>query len=105
MNIQVQAPFQVNEPLQSLIEERLLKLQKFFDRITTAEVYLRLEGHQALLARDKTVEIQLHVPRQVLYAQENSDSFEKSLTAAVEKMRRQIVKYKQNLSQIDRSSI
>lgn len=98
MNIQVQAPFQVNEPLQSLIEEKLSKLHKFFDRITTAEVYLRLDGHQSILARDKTVEIQLHVPRQVLYAQENSDSFEKSLSVATEKMRRQILKYKQTLA-------
>ena len=98
MNIQVQAPFQVNEPLQSLIEQKLSKLQKFFDRITTAEVYLHLDGHQALLARDKIVEIQLHVPRQVLYAQDNSDSFEKSLTVATEKMRRQILKYKQTLA-------
>jgi putative sigma-54 modulation protein len=98
MNIQVQAPFQVNEPLQTLIEERLNKLQKFFDHITTAEVYLRLDGHQPILARDKTVEIQLHVPRQVLYAKENSDSFEKSLAIAIDKMKRQILKYKTTTS-------
>lgn len=97
MNIQIQAPFQVNEPLQTLIEERLQKLQQFFDRITTAEVYMHLDGHQSLLSRDKTVEIQLHVPRQVLYAEEKSDSFEKSLAAATDKLKRQILKYKQSL--------
>ena len=97
MNIQVQAPFQINEPMQVLIEEKLSKLQKFFDRITTAEVYLRLDGHQRLLSKEKTVEIQLHVPRQVLYAKENSDSFEKSLSIAADKMKRQILKYKRNL--------
>ncbi len=98
MNIQVQAPFQINEPMQALIEERLNKLQKIFGRITTAEVYFRLEGRHRFVSRQKTVEIQVHVPRQVLYAQEHSDSFEKSLFAAADKMKRQIQKYKQSLA-------
>lgn len=98
MNIQVQAPFQVNEELQGLIEEKVGKLQTFFERIHTATVFLKEEENRHQIANGKTLEIRLEVPGNSLYADASAESFEKALADAYDKIRRQIKKYKQQMA-------
>lgn len=98
MEIKVQAPFHVNQPLQELIDEKVNKLATLFERITSAEVFLKKEENRHQTPEGKTVEIRLQVPRQVLFATDQSDNYEKALAGATEKMRRQILKYKKQLS-------
>jgi putative sigma-54 modulation protein len=95
MKITVQAPFQVSEQLQTLVEEKVEKLQTFFERIISAEVYFKEEENRRQNGDGKTVEIRLNVPRQTLFSEEKSDQFEKALVSAAEKMRKQLNKYKQ----------
>lgn len=98
MTIQVNAPFQVSDNLQSLIEEKVGKLATYFERIESAEVFFRDEDNNThATPTAKTAEIKLIVPGQVLFADETSESFEKSLTVAAEKMRKQLIKYKEQL--------
>lgn len=97
MKIEVQAPFHVNEPLQALIEEKVSKFQAIFERITSAKIFLKKEENRHKSSEGKTVEIRLNVPRQVLFAADHSDNYEKALAGAVEKMKKQLLKYKTQL--------
>ena len=94
MKIGIHAPFQVNDYLKELINEKVGKLEKIYDRFGEAEVYLKIkEG--AIAPKDKEVEIKLHVPGSILFAKGLSDTFEKALPGVTQKLRRQLIKYKE----------
>lgn len=94
LNIQVHASFAVSEQLQQLIEEKVGKLETYYDRILIAEVFLKSEENRHKQSMEQTAELRLQVPGQILHAEDHSDTFEKSLPAAAEKMRKQLLKYK-----------
>jgi putative sigma-54 modulation protein len=99
MNVQVNAPFQVNDYLQSVIDEKFNKLDTYIDRIIEAEVYLKIGEKRHRQAEDQIAEIRLHVPGHTFFAEAHTESFEKSVASAAEKVARQIRKYKaQHLS-------
>lgn len=98
MEVKVQAPFHVNEPLRDLIDEKVNKLSTLFERITDVEVFLKKEESRHQTAEGKTVEIRIQVPRQILFSTDVSDNYEKALAGASEKMRKQILKYKRQLT-------
>lgn len=98
MKVKVQAPFHVNMPLKALIDEKIDKLTALFERITSAEVFLKKEENRHKTPEGKTVEIRVNVPRQVLFSTDVSDNYEKALAGAAEKMRKQLLKYKNQLS-------
>lgn len=99
MTIQVNAPFQVSEHLQLLVNEKIEKLSTYFEKIESVTVFFRDEDNGShTTPTANTAEIRLIVPGQTLYADESSESFEKSLAAAAEKMRKQLVRYKEQLS-------
>jgi putative sigma-54 modulation protein len=92
--VQVHASFTVSENLQKLIEDKVRKLGTFHDKLLSAEVFLKEDEKRHAQALEQTVELNVQVPGQILHTEDHSDTFEKSLNAAVEKMRRQILKYK-----------
>ena len=98
MTIQVQAPFQVNEDMQALIDEKVGKLEQYFDRITRVDLFFKITEKRHQRREGKTVEIELHVPKTVLYADAQADAFEKALADVTEKMRRQLLKYKKQMN-------
>lgn len=84
--------------MQALIDEKVGKLEQFFDKITRADVFFKITENRRQRSEGKTVEIELHVPKTVLYADDEADAFEKALAGASEKMRRQLLKYKQQMN-------
>lgn len=99
MTVQVNAPFTVSDGLQALIEEKVNKLTSYFEKIESVTIFFRNHDHRSQSTpTGLSAEIRLNVPGQILYAEENSDSFEKSLTAAAEKMRKQLIRYKEQLT-------
>ncbi|MFM8450074.1 MAG: ribosome hibernation-promoting factor, HPF/YfiA family [Haliscomenobacter sp.] len=94
MKIDVQAPFSVSEPMQQLIEDKLGKLQLFFERIQDATVFLKDDVQRFHHKESRKVEIELSIPGNTLFAEDSAESFEKALSGAAEKMRRQLEKYK-----------
>lgn len=91
MNIRVYAPNQIQNQLQVLAQESVEKLKTFFERIKSAEVVFSDEG-------EKTVEMKLYLMRRVLYAAEQAEAYEDALSSALEKMRRQLMSYKKEVS-------
>jgi putative sigma-54 modulation protein len=97
MKLQLEAPFQVSEPMQSLIEEKIDKLTNYYDRITTAQVFLKDDINRFNHKDNRTVEIRLEVPGTSLFASDSADTFEKAIATAASKLERQLKKYKEQL--------
>jgi len=85
--------FDADQKLIDYIEKKSSKLSQFFDRITDAQVFLKLENSGQV--RDKIVEIKLMVPGDTLVATETSKTFEAATDAAVDNMKRQLNKHKE----------
>lgn len=97
MKYQLEAPFQVSEPMQELIKEKIDKLTNYYDRITSAHVFLKDEINRFNHKDQRTVEIRLEVPGNSLFASDSADSFEKAISETTHKLERQLKKYKENL--------
>ncbi len=87
--------FKADQKLLDFIEEKVGKLERFYDRIVAAEVKLKLENTGQV--RDKIVELKVHVPRETLFAGESHKTFEVATDQAVKQMLRQLKKYKEKL--------
>lgn len=97
MEITVQSiHFDADDKLLNYINSKLEKLSKFYDRIHGADVFLKLE-HGGAHIRDKVVEIKLKLPRTTLFAKDLSRSYEDSVDASVENLRKQLVKHKEKI--------
>ena len=79
--------------MNEFIENKLEKLETFFDKIVDEDVYLKLESHQQL--KDKTSEFKLNVPGVTLFSSETAKNFEAATDLAAESLRRQLKKYKE----------
>ena len=73
----------------------LTKLTQFFDRIVSADVILKLENSGQV--KDKIVEVKINLPGGVLYAKETNKTFEASIDAAVDALRRQLIRHKERM--------
>lgn len=87
--------FKADKKLLQFIDQKVGKLDQFFDRIVDADVILRLENSGQV--KDKVAEIRLNVPGQQLFAKQQHKSFEESIDKAVDDLRRQLTKYKEKL--------
>ncbi|HUR31739.1 MAG TPA: ribosome-associated translation inhibitor RaiA [Saprospiraceae bacterium] len=87
--------FTADQKLIDYIQKKTAKLDQFFDRIIDAHVYLKLENSGQV--KDKIVEMKLKVPGDTLMATEVSKTFEASMDAAIDNMKRQLNKYKERL--------
>ena len=84
--------FKADAKLVAFIQARLEKLGLFHDRMTGAEVYLRLDKNKE--SGNKIVEIKLNVPGKDLFAKRQTTSFEQSTDEVIEALRRQISRLK-----------
>ena len=97
MKITVQSiRFNADKKLLDFIQKKANKLDQFFDRIISGEVYLRLENVEDVA--NKVTEIKLTLPGTQLFAKEQCKSFEEATDLAVECLRKQIEKHKQKKS-------
>jgi len=85
--------FDADKKLLDFVQQRLNKLETFYDKVTEGEVIMRLNNKDGI--DNKTVEIKLLVPGSILFSQEDAASFEAAADAATESLRRQITKHKE----------
>lgn len=95
MKIDIQAPFQVFDHTQAMIEDKLNKMSTFYDRILGAKVFLRDEVNPFLHKPSRVVEIQLEVPGTTFFAESAEETFEQALASAAEKIKKQVLKHKE----------
>ena len=92
MNVSITArKFKARVSLKDFINGELQSLKKYNSDIMRADVVLSFQNSRDSI---KTAEITIHVPGQTLFATENSDEFEKSISASVDKLTRQLKKLK-----------
>jgi len=94
MKIHIQSVnFTAAEQLRQFIQQKMDKLDHFFDRITDGQVFLKVEKDDT--HGNKHVEIKLNVPGNSLVATEHGPTFESATDLCMEKLRTQLVKHKE----------
>ncbi len=92
MKLQVHSiHFTADQKLIGFIEQKVNKLETFYDRLVSGEVFLRLNNEGI---ENKTVEIKLKVPGNELFAKEHAKSFEAAADLATEALKSQLNKFK-----------
>ena len=83
--------FKLPENIKNYVQKEIMRIEKYFDGIIDCEVILSWEKFYRM------AEIKIKVMGNTLTAQERTDDMKKSVKAAVEKMERQVIKYKDKL--------
>lgn len=91
MNIRVYAPNPIQQPLQTLVNRSVARLETFFNRIKTVEVFFKEDD-------EKVVEMKLYLMHRVLYTADHGDAYEEAFENAAEKMRLQLMNYKKEMA-------
>jgi len=84
--------FDADKKLVEFVENKVNKLDQFYDNIIGAEVFLRVEKDQS--PDNKLTEIKLQIPGSDLFAKKQTDTFEESTDLAVNALRKQLTKRK-----------
>ena len=96
MKVNLQAVnFNVDRKLVEFVQEKLDKLEKYYDKIVSAEVFLKLENTSD--KENKTVEIKINVPGDGFIVKKTAKSFEEGVDLSVDSLERAIVRRKEKL--------
>ena len=85
--------FSASDKLIQYIEKKVSKLDALNDRITLANIVLKLENSGQV--KDKIVEIKLTIPKNMMIAKGASKSFENAIYKAVSSLKRRLIKHKE----------
>ncbi|MDR3328120.1 MAG: ribosome-associated translation inhibitor RaiA [Prevotellaceae bacterium] len=97
MEITIQAiKFDATDKLNGYIEKKMGKLEKFFDKAISSEVYLKVIKPET--ADNKQAEVTLFVPNKKLFASKTANSFEQAIDECVAALEKQIEKKKEKNS-------
>jgi putative sigma-54 modulation protein len=95
MRLQIQAiHFDADSKLLSFIQQKMDKLDTFYDRITSGEVFLRLDKRDSNKVHTKLLEVKLYVPGGTVFVKEEGTTFEEATDLAIDTLKIQIKKYK-----------
>jgi ribosome hibernation promoting factor len=83
---------EVTDALRAYAEEKLRRLTKYFENIVTANVVLSLEKHRQI------AEVTLRVRDLTIRAEESTEDLYSSIDLVVEKLERQILRYKERIA-------
>ncbi len=91
--------FKLSDQLKEEVENEVLRLKKYFDGIIHAGIILSWEK------MDRLAEVNLFVYGTVLTAHERSPDMHKSIVGAVDKLERQLKKYKEKIRGFEHESV
>jgi putative sigma-54 modulation protein len=95
MNVHIQAVhFDADSKLVDTINQKIVKLAQFHDRIIKVDVFLKLDNVVHNI-KDKIAEIRVHVPKADFFVKASSKSFEASFDEALEAVINQIKRKKE----------
>jgi putative sigma-54 modulation protein len=90
--------FDADAKLLAFIQQKLGKLETFYDRITSGEVFLRLDKGESSKVHHKILEVKIKIPGGELFVKEKGKSFEEATDLALEALKIQIKKFKDKKS-------
>jgi len=98
MNVNIQTVhFDADGKLKSHIEKKIIKLNQFHDKITTVNIYLKLDNIVHAI-KDKVVEIKVAIPKHEFFVKHSCKTFEESFDLAMDALITQIKKRKQRVA-------
>ncbi|SHG27885.1 putative sigma-54 modulation protein [Flavobacterium fluvii] len=96
MKVNVQAVnFTVDRKLVDFVQERLDRLEKYYDRIVSADVFLKVEKTSE--KENKFVEIKINVPGDDFLVKKHCKTFEEAVELSAESLERLLVKRKEKI--------
>ena len=96
MKVNIQAVnFNVDRKLVDFTQERLDKLEKFYDKIVSSEVFLKVENTSD--KENKIVEIRINVPGDDLMVKKVAKTFEEAVDSCTNSLERVLVKRKEKI--------
>jgi len=84
--------FNADGNLIDFVQKRLDKLDQFYDKVISSDVFLKVENTSS--KENKIVEIKLHVPRDKFLVKKQCKSFEEAVDSACSSLERKLVKKK-----------
>ena len=87
--------FNADGKLINLIQERMDKLENYYDKVISSDVYLKVENTSE--KENKIVEISVHIPKNKLVVKKQCKSFEEAVDSACNSLERRLVKTKEKL--------
>ncbi|MBN2765345.1 MAG: ribosome-associated translation inhibitor RaiA [Paludibacteraceae bacterium] len=97
MKLRIQSiNFDATTALESYVNKKISKLEKFFDEIINAEVYLKVVKPET--AANKEAEIKISIPGVDFFASKTCDTFEEAVDLTVDAIDKQIRKYKEKVA-------
>ena len=88
MNTKITArKFKARESLKDFVQNEVNDLNKYHDNILDVDIVLSYQNSRDSV---KIAEITVHIPGRTFFAAQKSDDFEKSVSAAVEKLIKQL---------------
>ena len=98
MEIRVHAiHFEASEKLEQFINKKVSRLAKFNDEVTIADVSLKVVKPESEANKDAS--IKLFFPGHEAFAQEVANTFEEAIDKCVDKLERQVLKFKEKQSE------
>lgn len=85
--------FDATAALESYINKKTSKLDKFFDEILNVEVYLKVVKPETAI--NKEAEIKISIPGVDFFASKTCDTFEEAIDLTVDALEKQIRKFKE----------
>ena len=96
MNVNIQSVnFTVDQKLVDFIQKRLDKLENYYDRVVSADVYLKVENTSE--KENKIVEVKVHVPGDEFIVKKQCKSFEEGVDTAADSLERVLLKRKEKM--------
>jgi putative sigma-54 modulation protein len=96
MNVKIQSVhFDADSKLISFIEEKVSKLNTYYDAILSSDVTLKLDKSKT--SDNKIAEIRLIIPGNDLFAKRQCKTFEEATDTAIDALKMQIKKHKEKV--------
>ena len=87
--------FTVDRKLVDFIQERLGKLEKYYDKVVSADVFLKVEKTSD--KENKVVEVKIHVPGDDFMVKKQCKTFEEAIEVSAESLERLLIKRKEKI--------
>lgn len=87
--------FTVDKKLVDFVQERMDKLEKYYDRVVSSDVFMKVEKTSE--KENKIVEMKINVPGDDFLVKKQCKSFEEAIEQAAESIERLLVKRKEKL--------
>ncbi|MGO4818442.1 ribosome hibernation-promoting factor, HPF/YfiA family [Flavobacterium sp. W22_SRS_FP1] len=88
--------FNVDGKLVDFVQDRMDKLEKYYDKVVSSNVYLKVEKTSD--KENKIVEVKMNVPGDDFMVKKQCKTFEEGIELSAESLERLLVKRKEKMS-------